>query len=276
MGETSLLIFSFCMQAAIGMMIFITLGEQLYNGKNFKFAALVAAGLSVIGIFASLLHLGRPMAFLNSLANLGSSWLSYEAFLCGIFAGIAVLYALIQHFKPASENLNLVIRWAGSIVGLFAVFSMAKLYTSTIVPVWQGANTFVDFYATTIAVGALLFMATSFRELKDVDKKIYGFAVLAAVILQAAVAVPHALSLSAAGMAAQTSAAILSNMGAVIGLKWILILGGAGILMWPSAQKSETKGSGSIYAACAFLVVGQLIGRYIFYAAMVATNVGLT
>lgn len=276
MGETSLLIFSFCMQAAIGMMLFITLAEQLYNGKSFKIPAIIAAGLSVIGIFASLMHLGRPMAFLNSLSNLGSSWLSYEALVCGIFAGIAVLYALLQHFKPASETLNLVLRWAGSIVGLIAVFSMAKLYSSTIVPVWHGANTFVEFYATTIAVGALLFIVTSLKQLNDVDKRIYSIAVFTAVIIQAAVAVPHALSLSAEGMAAQTSAAILSNMGAVIGLKWLLILGSAGILMWPSTQRSEIKDTRSIYMACAFLVVGQLIGRYIFYAALVATNVGLT
>ena len=135
MGETSLLVFSFCLQAAIGIMLFITIGKQLYKDKEFKVAAIIAAGLSVIGIVASLSHLGRPMSFLNSLANIGSSWLSNEAFLSGVFAGIAVLYALVLYLKPGSQGLNTILRWTGSIVGLVAVFSMAKLYSSTIVPV---------------------------------------------------------------------------------------------------------------------------------------------
>lgn len=277
MAELSLLIFTICLQAAIGIMLFITLGKQLYKEKEFKGAALVAAALSVVGILASLSHLGKPLSFLNSLSNLGSSWLSNEALLSGAFAGIAVLYALVLYLKP-NQTFDTLLRWLGSAVGLVAVFSMAKLYTTTIVPVWQGINTYVDFYATTIAVGALLFIVLSLKQLQDVDKRVYGLTVLAAVVIQAAVAVPHALSLGVEGMAAQASAAILSGMAFVVGLKWLLILAGAGILMWPSIQKAgvELKStSAMVYAACVCLVVGQIIGRYIFYAAVVAMDIGL-
>ena len=278
MGETSLLIFSFCLQAAIGTMIFITIGKHLYKGKAFKKAALVTAGLSVVGILASLSHLGQPLSFLNSLSNLGSSWLSAEALLSGFFMGIAVLYALVLYFKPDNQSLDSALRWAGCVVGLIAVFSMAKVYTTTVVPVWQGMNTFVDFYATTIAIGVLIFIAASLKELGSIDKKVYGFVVLAAVAIQAAVAIPHAIGLGQEGMAAQASAAILNGMSVAIGLKWLLILGGAGVLMWPTTQNNEATGTttGIIYAACAALVVGQFIGRYVFYAAMIVTNVGLS
>lgn len=277
MEETSLLIFSFCMQAAIGIMFFITISKQLYQDKTFKTASYAAAGLSLVGILASLLHLGRPMAFLNSLSHLGTSWLSNEALLCGFFAGIAVLYALVQHFKPGSASLDLLLRWGGSLVGLAAVFSMGKLYSSTTVPVWQGAHTFIDFYTTTLAIGALLFIVTSLKELQNVDKKIYGAIVLTAVIFQAASSVPHALSLGKAGMAAQTSAAILSSMTMIIALKWLLILGGAVLLFWPSKQKPGSGfKAGHVYLACALLVFGELIGRYVFYAAIVTTTVGIT
>lgn len=280
MGETSLMVFTLCLQAAIGTMIFITFGKKLYKDKEFKKAALAASGLSVIGVIASFLHLGQPMSFMNSLSNLGSSWLSNEALLSGAFMGIAVLYALLLYFKPENESLNNILRWAGSAVGLLAVFSMGKVYTTTIVPVWQGMNTFVEFFATTIAVGALIFIVSSLKELEDVDKRIYGFIILAAVIVQAAVAVPHAIGLAQEGMAAQASAAILSSMSYAIGLKWLLILGGAALLIWPSTKKTEgtdaIPATTIIYAAFAFLVVGQIIGRYVFYAAMIATNVGLS
>jgi len=146
--------------------------------------------------------------------------------------------------------------------------------------VWHGMNTFVDFYATTIAVGALIFLAIGLKELQNDDKRIFGFIILAAVILQASVAMPYAIGLGLNGMAAQASSEILSRMSTVIGLKWLLILGGAGLLIWPTIQKAGTQGnksvSGIIYVAGAALVCGQLIGRYVFYAAMIATSVGLT
>lgn len=280
MGESALMIFSFCIQAAIGMMLFITLGKQLYKGKQFRSAAITSAVFSVIGVLASLAHLGQPLSALNSLANVGSSWLSREVLSAGVFMGIAVLYALVIYFKPESLSLSAVLGWAGSLIGLFTVFSMGKLYSTASVPVWHGMNTFVDFYATTIAVGALIFLAVGLKELQDTDKRILGFIVLAAVIIQAAVAVPYAIGLSLSGMAAQASSKILIGMSTVIGFKWLLILGGAGLLMWPTLQKAgTTEGksvTGMIYIAGAALICGQFIGRYVFYAAMITTGVGLT
>lgn len=89
-----------------------------------------------------------------------------------------------------------------------------------------------DFYATTIVVGALIFLATSLNELQNVDKKIFGFIILAAAIIQVVVAVPYAIGLGQNGMAAQASSKLLNSMSGIIGLKWLLILGGAGILIW--------------------------------------------
>lgn len=280
MGETALLIFTLCLQAAIGTMFCITLGKQLNKDKLFKRAALSTAILSVIGILASLVHLGQPLSAFYSLNNLGSSWLSKEVLFAGMFMGIAVIYALVVYFKPTNQSLNTSLRWAGSLVGLITVFSMAKVYTFTIVPVWQGANTFVDFYATTIVLGTLVFLVTDLMELQNVDKRIFGLIVLAAVIIQASVAVPHAIGLGLGGQAAHASAEILSSMSVAIGLKWLLLLSGAGILMWLATQKDGVAGgkpaTGIIYAVCVALVVGQVIGRYVFYAAFIASNVGLT
>ncbi|AFQ43128.1 dimethyl sulfoxide reductase anchor subunit family protein [Desulfosporosinus meridiei] len=280
MDETALLIFTLCLQAAIGSMIFITLGKQLYKDKQFKVAALISAGLSVAGVLASFVHLGQPFSALNSLSNLGSSWLSKEALLAGIFMGIAVLYAFVQYYRPESQGLNTVLRWAGCAVGLVTVFSMAKVYTMASVPAWDGMNTFVDFYTTAIALGALIFLVSGFKELNEANHRLLPFIVLVAVVIQAAVAVPYAFSLGQNGMAAQESAKALSDMGVVIALKWLLILGGAGLLLWPAIEKSGTTGSksaaGMIYVAAAILLIGEIIGRYVFYASMITSHIGLT
>lgn len=258
----------------------IALGKELYKAKIFKGAIITTAVLSAIGVLASLAHLGRPFAALNSLSNLGSSWLSREVFLAGIFTGIALLYAIIQHFKSENNNLGNILIWTGSVVGFITAFAMAKVYTATSVAAWHGLNTFVDFYATTIVVGALIFLVTSLNELQNVDKKIFGFIILTAAIIQVVVAVPYAIGLGQNGMAAQASAELLNSMSGIIGLKWLFILGGASILMWLTTRKVAGTGemfNGSmIYLAGAALIVGEIIGRYVFYAVMVASKVGLT
>ncbi|SDH05476.1 dimethyl sulfoxide reductase anchor subunit family protein [Desulfosporosinus hippei] len=280
MDETALLIFTLCLQAAIGSMIFITLGKQLYKDKQFKVSALISACLSVVGVLASFVHLGQPFSALNSLSNLGSSWLSKEALLAGIFMGITVLYAWVQYYRPESQGLNTVLRWAGSVLGLVTIFSMVKVYTMASVPVWDGTNTFVDFYATAIALGALIFLVSSFKELNEANQRLFPFIVLATVVIQVAAAVPYAFSLGLNGMAAQASAEVLSEMGVVIALKWLLILGGAGLLLWPAIQKAGATGaksaSGIIYVAAAILLIGEIIGRYVFYASMITSHIGLT
>ncbi|NLP45094.1 MAG: dimethyl sulfoxide reductase anchor subunit [Peptococcaceae bacterium] len=280
MSEIALILFTFCLQAAIGIMLFYVVGKELVRDKEFKAAALASAILGIVAILASLFHLGRPLAFLNSLANLGSSWLSIEALFAGIFTVIAVVYVLLLYLKPSSHIVLRIAGWAGSLVGILTVAAMAKVYTSTIIPLWQGLNTYVEFYATTIAVGGLLFLVLGKKELRKEINGLVGLIILGAVFIQAGVAIPYALSLSQGGMAAQTSAEILSAMGTVLALKWLLVLIGAGILMWPYASEllrtNKNIGTGVVYIACVSVVVGQFIGRYIFYAALVAPQIGLT
>ncbi|MFA5536530.1 MAG: DmsC/YnfH family molybdoenzyme membrane anchor subunit [Bacillota bacterium] len=278
MGETSLLVFSICIQAAIGIILFAFVAQIVYKGKQFKVAAVTAAVLAVVGVFASFAHLGHPLSALNVLGEFGQSWLSTEAVLAGVFAGVAVLYAAIHFLRPDDHTLSLGLSGIGSVLGLVAVLSMAKVYTTTSVPVWQGSNTFVDFYATTVAIGALGFLVTSVSQLQDVSKKLFGYSILVAVVIQAASTVPHILGLSEMGAAAHSSIQILNGMNTLVWAKWLLILGGAGIALYPASAKVQEGAKLNVNAfvtAGAALVIGQVIGRYLFYATLVVTNVGL-
>ena len=224
MKESALILFTFCLQAAIGLMLFSVVSKELARDKEFKAAALASAVLSVVAILTSLFHLGRPLAFLSSLANLGSSWLSNEALFAGIFTAIAVVYALLLYLKPAKTVVLRIIGWAGSLMGILTIAVMAKVYTFTVVPMWQSLNTYVEFYATAVAVGGLLFLALSQKELRKEINGLVGLIILGAVFIQAAVAIHCVIGLSQAGMAAQSSVEILSGMGMALALKWLLIL----------------------------------------------------
>lgn len=275
MAELPLILFTLCMQAAIGTMVFMMIAKLMQKDQEYKLAATVAALLSIIGVIASLAHLGSPLKALNSLANIGSSWLSREVLFSGAFMGLAVLYAVILYINPKLKAVLNTLGWAAGIIGLLDVFMMAKVYTWSSVPAWQGTNAFVDFYATMIVLGIAMLFLTSVTQLDNRILGYFGFTAVVMVAVQVAFAIPYYVNLGLMGGAGAVSAGILSNLNGLVITQWLLLVLGAGLLLY-------TKGSGEkvsftkYYVTATALSIGLIIGRYLFYAISVASEVGLT
>ena len=94
MGEYSLIAFTICLQASIGVMLFMTFMQQRLKDITFTKAAYASAILAVAGLLFSLAHLGQPLSAYNSILNMGTSWLSREILFTGVFA-IAVVYVAL-------------------------------------------------------------------------------------------------------------------------------------------------------------------------------------
>lgn len=273
MENLSLIIFSFCLQAAIGIMLFIAIGKTLNNEGVYKKAALAAAVLAVIGTLASLLHLGQPFMALNALRHISTSWLSREIWFSGVFTGCTVLAVFLLYYKPAVKSAITGLTVAAALIGLVDVAFMAATYSTTSVPAWQGAAAFLEFYAAAITIGGVVFLALSMNEAGAL-KKMITLTIPAVIIIQLASTVSHLISMSTStSLAAQKSMLILSNMTPVILIQWVLLLVGAGLLLWLS--KEDLSGKKAMRYSVALLVGGQIIAHYLFYAMMVGTQVGL-
>jgi anaerobic dimethyl sulfoxide reductase subunit C (anchor subunit) len=98
----ALLVFTIFVQAAIGVMAFVTIGKLVNKDDTYKSSILTSAGLSIVGLLASLMHLGRPFSAVNALARFGSSLLSREIWFTGAFAGLTIIIALLIVFKPST------------------------------------------------------------------------------------------------------------------------------------------------------------------------------
>ncbi|MEJ2711545.1 MAG: dimethyl sulfoxide reductase anchor subunit, partial [Anaerolineales bacterium] len=99
-----LIAFTILAQMSVGM--FVVLGIVHYFVVN-KFSvaeadqmstyALLAIGPALIlGLLASLLHLGTPYIAFLSVSNLGTSWLSWEILLGVLFAILGGIFAIMQ------------------------------------------------------------------------------------------------------------------------------------------------------------------------------------
>ncbi|HHY27624.1 MAG TPA: dimethyl sulfoxide reductase anchor subunit [Desulfitobacterium dehalogenans] len=265
MEEFALIIFTICVQAAVGLILFTAIAKQLNKDGIFKTAVVAAAGLAIVGLLASFLHLGHPIAAINTLMGFATSWLSREIWFTSAFTGLTVLAALLIYFKPAAQKaINILIILAAAI-GLIDVLVMASVYTSSSVAAWQSGSIVVEFYAAAISMGALLFLALSAKEDTGKMRKIVAIAVAAAFMIQAVAMIPYYNSLGGStNLALQQSHAILSGMMPAMVLKWAAILVGAGLLFLPVKEKN--KGVSLILGATALVMIGQIVGRYLFFA----------
>jgi len=124
-------------------------------------------------------------------------------------------------------------------------------------------------------------------------RRTLAFTIGVAVILQVVAMELYYIQLGAnESLAAQTSFTLLNNMSTAMALKWLLILFGSGLLFLPTmkaktnvlvgqaatevAATTEETLSTTTYIAAALIIIGQIIGRYIFYAISITGTIGLS
>ena len=210
MKELPLITFTLAMQAAIGAHLWATvIGLRDKAGPGFKTNTLVALILSAVGILASLVHLGKPFLAFSSMANLSNSWLSREIFFSG---GFFVLLAVVWWLEKSDKvsGVKNIVGGLACLAGLASVFSMAMLYMKTIIPAWQSSNTLVDFFATTIILGAVVFFMAAGQKGRETLPRL-DLVILGVVMVQVALLPNHMASLGASAGAGQESAALLAG-----------------------------------------------------------------
>lgn len=275
MDELSLIVFTVCMQAAIGTIVLKMIAKYFSKEQEFKLATTIAAILSIVGVLASLFHLGTPTLALNSLLNLGSSWLSREVLFSGMFMGIVVIYAILVYVKPEANSLLNIFGWAAGLVGLVDVFFMAKVYTFSSVSAWQGWLAFIEFFAATVIFGVSIMLVTSIKSLDKRLLRYFGLGVIIVLGVQVAFAFPYYVNLGLMGGAGAVSLGILQDLNILLIIQWLLLIFGSGFLLFTKLSR-ERGNLARYYVIATALGTGLAIGRYLFYAISIASEVGLS
>ena len=286
--EWPLMMFTLLSQLAVGTYLLLVLVRSILNGKKSPLAhqitkpGLVAVGpIMALALLCSLFHLGTPLGAYRSIANLGTSWLSREIVTAG---GFFVLWA-VGRYLERKETGGSALSWITALFGLAAIFSMASIYATSVRPAWANLNTYIAFFATTLlfgAAGALVFMvrglkgAAPSKEVAAILKSIclIGLAALAVQVIYLPV---YIAGLGSAGNAALASAELLKGSYGLSMILVVLVSLAGGILLLYAVLKGG-KGRipvNTVYLALAGVLVGEFIGRYVFYASAVSIMVGL-
>jgi anaerobic dimethyl sulfoxide reductase subunit C (anchor subunit) len=296
--EWALIAFTILLQLSVGA--FVVLGAVHFyamrqageeQADRLSDRALLAIGpVLVLGLLASLFHLGNPLNAYRAVANLGSSWLSREILASVLFTGVGGLFAIMQWRKISTFAIRSVIALIAAVIGLFAVYSMGMVYLMPLQPAWNTVATPIQFFATSLLLGILAVGAAFVANYAYVQRQTPGcaerqcqllrgslrwFAVGSVVLLGIElVTAPLQVAYLAAlpDEAGRASAQMMiGEFGVLFGLRLALVFVGAGVLALFVYRNAISAGRekflGSLaYAAFATVLVSEVLGRFLFYA----------
>ena len=141
-------------------------GHHFYAKLNHT-ALYFAAGLMMVALALSFLHLNKPFHSVYALSNLESSWLSREILLVSLFLFSLVLVNLILYFKNPDVKYYRAFILGAAIIGVIMVYSMSRLYMIPTVPPWNSLSTVVGFYSTALLTGSAFVLGLALHRFRQ-------------------------------------------------------------------------------------------------------------
>lgn len=278
MNEWPLLIFTIFVQAAVGgifMLWIFQIRNKHINEKGifelFKIPLIIIAVLSLIGLGGSFAHLGAPTNALNTIRNLGSSWMSREIIVTGAFIGLAVLAAIWTLYrKKVSGGLLL----AASIVGFIDVYCMAAIYAHSLIDPWNSVNTYLSFYGATFILGSVLGIAllTPLLYKNKMETEAKSFIKIALIMTAIGIGIQligtavFAATISDMSIVGGLGGAeILSNYQFTIVSRWVISILGLAILAYAALSNRKKFIANLTLLTLVVFLMSEGIGRYVFY-----------
>ena len=140
-------------QLSVGTFLFDLATRLWLPGGSSQWATVLALAACCFGLFASVMHLGRPMQAWRSFLGWRHSWLSREVLALGAFGGMAAMLT-------AASWLHLPRAWVAGLsgttvaAGLAGVFTSVMVYAGTGREFWELRRTATRFFGTTLVLGA--------------------------------------------------------------------------------------------------------------------------
>lgn len=255
---------------------------------------LVVGPVLAVGLALSLAHLSAPLNAWRTLANLRASWLSREILFGLLFLVMWLGCAYMQLRQAGTERLRSIWTGVSGLVALLLIFSTSMAYSSLPTrPAWNTAATPELFLASTFALGALAagtifginFLIAGKRQAANAELarealKNLSLVAMGVLAFEAVTLIFYVTLLQNGPAAAEASGALL--LGTYGAWFWARILIGivAGFVLSWLGWRALSQASGRIpatainlfVAAFVVVVIGEVLGRVLFYATVVPVS----
>jgi DMSO reductase anchor subunit len=279
---------AFLVDQVLAVWGFASSRQPLETSRGLDVGAALALGL--LGLGASVFHLGRPWLAYRAIIGWRTSWLSREVIAFGAFAAFAVVYAALVGWASVSgAHIAILQRSVGGMVvlcGLSGIFCSAMIYVSTRRVYWNGGYTGPKFFLTCVVLGAAVVLLTHSIGGAWVDRGptlstpdrflCVGLAIAAGAKLLAEVSIFAWLGAKTFTPLRRTAMLMTGVLGRVTFIRFCTgSLGGvvAPLLLLLIASAEPLSSAMFLLAAVVILalnLVGEFLERYLFFSAVVA------
>lgn len=185
---TSLLLFTFTGQTAIGMIIVRELMIQSGTLRRTDEAAVRSQYLITLLLFVALamafFHLGKPFRSVYALNNLRFSPLSMEIASLSVLITLAALGSWFS-FRGKKSSPGRLLAVPSIIAALLLLVTMTAVYMLPSVPAWYNSTTPMAFVLTAISAGTAIIALLVAREHHVISRKLLVLSGVAALLLSA-------------------------------------------------------------------------------------------
>lgn len=244
---------------------------------------------ALVAVLGAHFHLSRPILSFLAVLNLRSSWLSREIFLTALFfLALAGLVALQWSARGHSKAQTLV-GWVAVGLGTASILCMAQIYRLPTQTAWDSPQVVVSFYATTLLLGAMaaatfLVLDARFSEMRGLEDRGARFSVVQpaliwlarlALVMMVALVVLNVVQISRQQYGDELSRLslqlLLGLYRPLFALRLGLLLVGVAwmvMALWIMQRRKVEMTELVIptYMACLLILVGEIMGRFLFYA----------
>ena len=295
--EWALPVYTILMQLAVGAFAILWLIRYLAGSKFsvqeidriISNPILVIAFTAVVAMGGAHFHLSKPFHSYLAVLNFKSSWLSREIVFSLLFfmSTMSVLY--LTYFQTHRRSLITGPGWMAIMFGSVLIYCMARIYLIPTQVAWNSPTVVLSFYTTTLllgimAIACLMVLDLKFSEIKkenDVELRTQvlrnsmgGLTILtvALVALNIAITFIQIRLLAQGDLTARTSLSLLVELYLPLFVMRMVILVYASISLAVSVVRMyrlQTTPQGlmsPVYLSCLLILVGEIIGRFLFYA----------
>ena len=142
-AEWPLIAFTVLSQLAAGLAVFLALPGRPASRKGWLSIFVIGAA----GLLLSLFHLGQPLRAPSALNGLGTSWLSAEALLFGIFTALAGITWL-----RGGSGISAV---SAAFVGILSLAAQSMTYAPESMPFVAGGLPLFIFFLSALTLGVV-------------------------------------------------------------------------------------------------------------------------
>lgn len=302
--EWALPVYTILMQLTVGSLFVLWLIRSLSNSKFshqeidriIRNPIFVIAFTAVVAMGGSHFHLSKPFHSFLAVLNFKSSWLSREIVFTVLFFLTMMSLLYLTYFRAYHRRLITALGWLAIFFGIILIYCMARIYLLPTQVAWNSNMVIFSFYTTSfllgvMAIACLMVLDLKFAEIQktdDVELRVevirYSFSGLAFMTVLLIFARILTLfvqmqELAQGDLIARTSLRLLLELyEPLLFMRLIFIVSAAVYFSIPVYricrwQLPPQKLMMPVYLSCLLILVGEIIGRFLFYATHIRVGI---